>query len=481
MHDTHFIETLKSLNKKELKRFGEFVKSPYHNKENRVISFFDYIKKYAPEFTSNKLKKEVAFKHLFPKQKFDDHPVRELISKTSKLLYEFLAAEEATEEIFSKNILIVRQLFNRNLFKVAAKKLADYEVQLQEQKFLVPDYFQHEVNFSLLRNSINRNLLSSNLNDFLETTDFDSISVSLKHFYYAKMLEVYSSLLGLTKIHKLDFEQKEFKEIMQKISSNPVEYPLALNVLYLNALLLETDSEEVFVSIRNILTKHKDELPKSLMNHSLFGITFFCMSRIRHGQLNYRREAFEIDRFRFQQGLVFSHGQINEIFFLRVVHNAIMLREFEWVEGFIDDNTQYLKATFKRNRLPTLKAELCFSKGEYDDALRILRKIKYESTVAHVAIKRMYLQIYFETNEFDLFDSMVENSRQFLKNSDSIADEWKKSFANFITLCSSLFKAKLSGELKAIERIKGEIDDCENVVTKEWLVEKAGELKPKRF
>src|SRR5688572_27860837 len=61
---------LKLLDKDELKEFGKFVYSPFHNNRAEVCRFFDEIKIFHPEFSGKDFTKEVVFQKLYPKDKY---------------------------------------------------------------------------------------------------------------------------------------------------------------------------------------------------------------------------------------------------------------------------------------------------------------------------------------------------------------------------------------------------------------------------
>lgn len=62
------IDLLKTLSKEETKKFDAFINSPYYNTNTAVIRLFNTIKKYAPEFTDDSLRREKLFKKVYPEK-----------------------------------------------------------------------------------------------------------------------------------------------------------------------------------------------------------------------------------------------------------------------------------------------------------------------------------------------------------------------------------------------------------------------------
>jgi hypothetical protein len=91
MKKSKVIDVLKTFLPDELKRFKEFVYSSFHNRNKNVIKLFDLLKKYHPEFESEKLEKEKIYKKFFPEKQYNDVVIRILISDLLKLSEEFLS------------------------------------------------------------------------------------------------------------------------------------------------------------------------------------------------------------------------------------------------------------------------------------------------------------------------------------------------------------------------------------------------------
>ncbi|HMU70432.1 MAG TPA: hypothetical protein PKC38_10495, partial [Chitinophagales bacterium] len=52
------IQMLKHFSTKELTRFGEYLESPFFNKDEQLSVFYQYVKKYAPDFESRQIEKD---------------------------------------------------------------------------------------------------------------------------------------------------------------------------------------------------------------------------------------------------------------------------------------------------------------------------------------------------------------------------------------------------------------------------------------
>lgn len=74
------IQILRSFSGKELKLFDEFIQNPFHNKNLKVIEFFDLLKSYHPDFSSEHLSKESLFRSIMGNAVYEESYVRNLFS-----------------------------------------------------------------------------------------------------------------------------------------------------------------------------------------------------------------------------------------------------------------------------------------------------------------------------------------------------------------------------------------------------------------
>ena len=63
---------LRTCSVRELKRFEEFVLSPFHNKNENVIKLLEAIRKFYPEFEESHLQWEKIFKKVVPNEPLDE-------------------------------------------------------------------------------------------------------------------------------------------------------------------------------------------------------------------------------------------------------------------------------------------------------------------------------------------------------------------------------------------------------------------------
>ena len=79
MKNLQLFEALKSLNKNEFREFGKFINSPYLNNRSEITRFYETIKKYYPDFTTEKIDEGKIFEKIYPGKKFSNVLMRKII------------------------------------------------------------------------------------------------------------------------------------------------------------------------------------------------------------------------------------------------------------------------------------------------------------------------------------------------------------------------------------------------------------------
>ena len=107
MQHSDLIQLVRLLSKPEIRQAELFIRSPYFNTSETVLKLFQYVRRYHPELSSYKLKKEHAYAHLFPQEEFKDKRLRAQMSKLKKLLERFVIDQRLQkDEAIQQRLLI---------------------------------------------------------------------------------------------------------------------------------------------------------------------------------------------------------------------------------------------------------------------------------------------------------------------------------------------------------------------------------------
>src|SRR4030095_12965991 len=159
MINNRAIKILRTFTKVELKNFGRFVRSPFHNNNKNISKLFFCLKSRYPEYNTSH---EQIYRRLFPGKKYNDDALRHLFSGLNKLCEEFLAYNLLNSVNFTRKLYVLKKLKEKkldNFFLLTAKKLG---AELSNTKIDYDHYRNKEelekeiIEFLVLRNKQNK-------------------------------------------------------------------------------------------------------------------------------------------------------------------------------------------------------------------------------------------------------------------------------------------------------------------------------------
>ena len=85
MREIRLINILKTFSKEEMKLFGKFAASPYHNGGKNYMPLFNLLTKYHPDFETGRFTYENIHEKLHPGRKFNKQVMWNLTSANGKV------------------------------------------------------------------------------------------------------------------------------------------------------------------------------------------------------------------------------------------------------------------------------------------------------------------------------------------------------------------------------------------------------------
>ncbi len=91
MYNSSLVEIIKSFSSSDIKRFDEFLNSPFFNKKPTVIKLWDDLKSFYPEFNSKEISKKNTYERIVPGKKYNYGTMKNMIFDLTKLAEIFLS------------------------------------------------------------------------------------------------------------------------------------------------------------------------------------------------------------------------------------------------------------------------------------------------------------------------------------------------------------------------------------------------------
>lgn len=475
MINSSLLEIFRTLDKKELVRLDELIRSPYYNKRSAVIKFWDAVKEYAPEFNAAELSHENIYDKIFPGKKFNYGTLKNLIYDMTKLAEVFLELERANQKPLQRyenllEILLIRGLnshFEKN-FKDAQKHLErsavdgsnynkKHSLETLRQNYLIMSDKQYETISSI--NDANRYLtLAYFMDAFVNNYNAVFMKSEITGTHGAGIDEFIDKAVSFYKTH-------------------PVETDYLIEIFY-NAFMLAYEAkDENFYNLRNLLDENNSKLTDEEKYNFHVALANYADKRSDSSK-EFAKYKYEIYRYMIENS-IYSISNISTIdgsFYRKAASAAENTGELEWAFKFINDYKDKLDSAVRENYYYHALVEYYIAKKQFSTALEHLVRIKHTNPVDKLNIKAWQMICCYELNYFEELRNIIDSTRHFITKDKKILASRKERLYNFMTMLTALLglKENNNGGTEAAILYK----QLENLATNhgEWLKEKINEL-----
>jgi hypothetical protein len=443
MEKYKLIDLLRTLNTKELRRFGEFVESPYFNKNKNVIALFRAVSAYHPDYKNRNLTIENIYKKVYTGEKYDYHKINNVVSDLYKLAEKFLAVSVAEEKEYFIERNILRKLRSKNLYKIYEQKHAAYIKELINRRYKDEDYYYYlyEINDEYLWYAT---IKKPNTELNILQTEFDYF------FSYTliRLLRFYNLMLHEQNQNNVKYELTMLEEIMKFITENNFTSS-AINIFKTILLLLKTKEVKYYKQLWELKEKHFDEFrfdDQYLMFVHLYDFAAYMVNF--KGDDSYNKDMFLIYKEMIEKNFMSPENFLYPNF-MNVIKIACRVGEFDYAEKVMKDFEPALPAAEKDNILAFCMGTIANSKGNLKEALKFFSKANFKNFIFKVQVKIVLLKIYYKLSMYEETLGLIDTFKHFVTREENLLNEHKEAYNQFLNLMTELVKAQgLSGEEK---------------------------------
>ena len=473
MREGKLYQAIVQLNGHELNRLHRFVESPFFNRNEPIKRLFEWIKDDLKGTQNEPVDPNSLWEVCFGKeQPFNASRFRKLQSDLLKTVEDYYAQEAFEANPIHKAKYLLETIYDRNLekLKTGALKTAQRLVEEQELKPASFYYYQYELEqsiYDLSRVQLERSTKSN----------IESIALNLDRFYLAEKLRYYCTVLNHLHVAALDYHMLFMDEIIKHVEThNYSDVPPI--VIYHQILLTykEPEKKEHYENLKRLIDKHIQLFPETEAKEILDAALNYCTKKINSGNSEYIREMFDLYVNSLQSGVLLVRGQITPWSFKNIVTTGLRLKEFEWIEQFIQEYSIYLDPRFRQNAITFNLAQLYFYKKEFDKVISQLSQVEYEDMIYNLNSKTLLMASYYELDEIEALHSLLDTFRVYLNRNKELPATRRKHYLNTISLVRKLSKIK-AGNTKQIEKFSTELERTQGVVSRNWILEKLNTLK----
>ena len=471
MHQSKPIRILKSLSSWELKSLDDYIRSPFFNKNEKVIEAWEYISGFAPGFEDQKLGMEFCFKHLFPQEDYQSQKLRYVMTDLTRLIEGFLISKNLEEKPYEREFVLLDALEQRNLdkdFQETHRKLKKKILSTDPQN---SDDFVDV--FRIVEKGYLYGVKTQNRND---QSTVDQVVNTLDQCYLAKKLRYSCEVINRANVLNQSYELFLTKEISNVF---PLFSQLHHQLIQLYFITLQTltdgENQNHFFQLKGLLEEHSDQLSlNELRNLYAFALNY-CIKKLNTGNAEFGQQIFELYQTLVEKRIIFEDGKLPVPHFKNTVAIGTRMKEYDWVEAFIEKYHHFLPEEEAKNAYTYNMAYLQFARGNYSQVKRLLSAVEFTDVFYQTDAKTTLIKTYYELEEFEPLIYLLGSFKVYLKRNKQISDYQRKLYLNLVRITQALVKYQL-GEKITVAQIKEKMDKLPNMAAKQWVAQKVGKL-----
>lgn len=470
------LSLLKTFSKHDLNSFKKFIASPFHNEQQALVQLFAIIDQHfrssEKEQKSNPLEKEMVWQHIFGEKKYSDVRLRRLSSDLIKLAYSFLSYNVYKKDGLSEQLNLLKALRKLSLKKHFDGALNQVTQSLEKNNLRNANYHlsTYKTNYNLF--NFPKDVRSKiSLFHNLEEADYH-----LECFFIIKKLENYCDYFGYKEMISFDAKISLPPDFLKYVENSIYIKEPSLNAYFLVAkMLIEPERTMYFFNLKKHLEDNTTHFNLQELDIFYTHLKNYCIVKVNEGKVDYFKRLFEIFQTLLSEKIILKDNIISPQSYKNITTVGLHVKEYDWVENFIQTYTSYLPKAHRENALTFNLANVYFSKKKYDQVIEQLREVEDKNHVYALGGKLILLKTYYELKEYNPLDSLIDSFRIYIRRNKIISREVKQQYLNLLRFVKKL-SGTIPGDKKALDKIREQIAKCKALAGKKWILEKVAEL-----
>ena len=477
MIKSNLISLLKTFSPQEFKDLGEIVSSPYFNKNPKVTDLYKYIKKSYPDLDSPALEKEKVFSRIYKGEKFRDSTLRLLMFYLYECSKQFLQIKRFRDNEINANFFLIRELRERDLTREAERVIKENTKNINSLKQGDETLFFYKYQNDDEMLTLQEKQYAGRYEKYMTGKVVEDLLKNLTDHYLLKTLKHYAAVLNTNEMYKTDFKIDYFKNILSVFKLDYFKNSPVLEMYYYACMILEhPEHENSFYELKRLVISSQDSLNRDTMLDLFINLENYCVRRDREGKHKFNNELLEIYKYELEKKS-YLHGKYMEHYFYKsVVATALLAQEIEWTEKFVNDYKKELLPEYRDPVYFHCCAKIEIVKKNFDKALELLSKSKFDEIYIKTESKLLVAVIYYEQGIEDSLNSLLDTMRHFFKNDRFMADERKNFYWDFVKILNKLVSLRNKTDKSAIFEIQNNVNQTPKLHLKNWLQEKINEI-----
>ncbi len=488
LNDSKLIQLLRALSAKEMKRFEDYLRSPFFNKNEKVLNLFLTLKKGFPRYpkiiTKTQLYQAVLTVGKSKKKERlsskEDQKLRQLMNSLTNYIQDFLIQIRGEEKATYRNSLLLESILYRKLYRLFPSTYKNVQKIQEEQPFRDNRYFRRK--YLLEESELHYDMITNNR---AKNTSLQNVIDNLHYHFLADQLRYFCAAINRENILDVSYKYPFLEEMIAHIEQEGYEDVPAIGIYYQIIMLLKgKEVDKHYQKAKEILKNSSERFPVMELRQMYSFVLNFCSNQIKKGRSQYLQEKFEIYNNGLSKGVWNAGRYFSHNHFILLVRNALDLGKIEWAKEFVENYQEFL-APKDSEKIPSFsRAFIAFSEENFDDAHNLLLQLgKPEDFYFELYHRTLIIQIYFERcdkgRDNERQESALMNAVEALRFyiNRNMNEYVKNTYSNYVNVVKRLCRVKFETSInppsrKHLQKLYNDIAEMEFLVERKWLLAK---------
>jgi hypothetical protein len=458
MYKSKLVEIFSTLSSVEQNRLVKFAHSPYHNQHKEVQLLLQYL------LQTDTPRLEQAFHFVFGAIHYQPQKIRNTMSYLQKLIDKFLIYEQLEkEESLLSNTILLKIYRQRQLDKCFKSTLRISNTLHQKMQHRDTEYYYYQYNLQ------QEEFLFANEKNRLEEKNVQEVLDSFDIFYIVNKLKYSVTALTHQNIFSTSYELHLIPSVLQHIiTHNMLSYPnIAAYYYSYNALV--DNSADAFFDLKRLLIAQSTIFKTEELKQLYIIAINFCIKHLNKGEEDFVAEIYELYKSGLLTGIFIEKGYISRFTYKNIVAIGLKSKDYTWVKGFIQDYAIYLHPKYKTSYYDYNLAKWYYIQKDYKAAMHIFLTLDNTDRIVVIDSKVTLLKIYYEIEEYDALDALIESFKVYIKRSKGLSAYLKKSYLNLISYLRKVLQLNFYDKEKKQALIDA-IQTEQHLPEKQWVI-----------
>ncbi len=432
MQKTKLFLLFSKLSKWETNHFEAFLTSPYFNKRKDVIQLFHFLKEKQVKKEAV-IAKQDAYFSAYPKKEFQEKEAYLLFSYLYKLLEEFLSLQQIRKDKALIKLYTARAYQELKLSKGFEQKISESKNILNKSNLRNSEYLRK--NYDLENEYYN--YLGSNQRS--GENNLEALGNAFDIYYISEKIRHHCFQLSHQAVSGKEYKSKMLDQIIS-IVENDVAYleypPIAVYFFYYKALSSQDDDSN-FVKFRQTIDEFEKHFTSTELRDIYLAAINVCIRRANQGGLVYVSETFELYKTGIEKNILIENGELSPFAFKNIMSAGRKLGKLDYLESFIAKYQNNLNSKVRKGIVCYSTAILRYEQKRYQESMELLKELETDDYLLTISGKTTLLKIYYELEELDALEALLESLRIYLQRNKQIGYH-KDVYKNIIQLTKKL-------------------------------------------